>query len=107
MGHCRICDRNRNNRRRRPDFPNPHVILLVRRTTAVRPSCLNTLTRTQQWIWVPIIGLFIMVGLAGAGATAGTLIMVRALSSREGLVKYVSFKTLNCMRTTNEYIVDG
>lgn len=50
---------------------------------------LTLVSRTNQWIWLPILALFIMVGLAGAGATAATLIVSRAISSRGGLVKSV------------------
>ncbi|KAJ7499886.1 hypothetical protein FB451DRAFT_1549383 [Mycena latifolia] len=52
---------------------------------------------TKQWIWIPIIGLFIMVGMAGAGATAGTLILNTSISSREGLVKWVTVWLSGCI----------
>ncbi|KAF8203511.1 hypothetical protein K438DRAFT_1964988 [Mycena galopus ATCC 62051] len=52
---------------------------------------------TQQWIWLPILALFIMVGLTGAGATAATLITSRAISSREGLVKWVTVWLSGCV----------
>ncbi|KAJ7683871.1 hypothetical protein B0H17DRAFT_1204860 [Mycena rosella] len=40
---------------------------------------------TKQWIWLPVIGLFIAVGIAGAGATAG------------GLVKWVTVWLSGCI----------
>ncbi|KAJ6579652.1 hypothetical protein DFH09DRAFT_1147176 [Mycena vulgaris] len=52
---------------------------------------------TKQWFWIPIIGLFIMVGIAGAGATSGTLILETAISSREGLVKWVTVWLSGCI----------
>ncbi|KAJ7847605.1 hypothetical protein B0H14DRAFT_3453686 [Mycena olivaceomarginata] len=52
---------------------------------------------TNQWIWLPILALFIMVGLAGAGATAATLIVSRAISSRQGLVKWVTVWLSGCV----------
>ncbi|KAJ7887063.1 hypothetical protein B0H14DRAFT_2696447 [Mycena olivaceomarginata] len=51
----------------------------------------------KQWIWLPILALFIMVGLAGAGATAATLIVSRAISSRQGLVKWVTVWLSGCV----------
>ncbi|KAJ7078769.1 hypothetical protein C8R44DRAFT_863044 [Mycena epipterygia] len=52
---------------------------------------------TRQWFWLPILALFIMVGLAGAGATAATLLVERAISSREGLVKWVTVWLSGCV----------
>ncbi|KAJ7794065.1 hypothetical protein B0H14DRAFT_3497389 [Mycena olivaceomarginata] len=52
---------------------------------------------TKQWIWLPVIGLFIMVGIAGAGATAGTLIMDTSISGREALVKWVTMWLSGCI----------
>ncbi|KAJ7229341.1 hypothetical protein C8J57DRAFT_191552 [Mycena rebaudengoi] len=52
---------------------------------------------TKQWIWLPILALFIMVGLTGAGATAATLIVSRAISSRKGLVKWVTVWLSGCV----------
>ncbi|KAJ7587202.1 hypothetical protein C8J56DRAFT_93079 [Mycena floridula] len=52
---------------------------------------------TKQWLWLPVLGLFICVGLAGAGATAGTLILNTALSSRGGLVKWVTVWLSGCI----------
>ncbi|KAJ7037280.1 hypothetical protein C8F04DRAFT_421737 [Mycena alexandri] len=52
---------------------------------------------TNQWIWLPILALFIMVGLTGAGATAATLIVSRAISSRKGLVKWVTVWLSGCV----------
>ncbi|KAJ7290149.1 hypothetical protein C8J57DRAFT_1458800 [Mycena rebaudengoi] len=52
---------------------------------------------TKQWIWIPLIGVFICVGLAGAGATAGTLIMETSISSREHLVKWVTVWLSGCV----------
>ncbi|KAF7354366.1 hypothetical protein MVEN_01125200 [Mycena venus] len=52
---------------------------------------------TNRWIWLPILALFIMVGLTGAGATAGTLIVSRAISSRGGLVKWVTVWLSGCV----------
>ncbi|KAJ7487989.1 hypothetical protein FB451DRAFT_1390953 [Mycena latifolia] len=43
----------------------------------------------QLWIWILVIGLFIAVGVAGAGTTAGTSILDSSISGREALVKYV------------------
>ncbi|KAJ7066900.1 hypothetical protein B0H15DRAFT_872079 [Mycena belliarum] len=52
---------------------------------------------TKQWFWLPIIGLFIAVGVAGAGATAGTLILDSSIAARPGLVKWVTVWLSGCI----------
>ncbi|KAJ7640195.1 hypothetical protein B0H17DRAFT_1216652 [Mycena rosella] len=52
---------------------------------------------TKQWMWLPVIGLFIAVGIAGAGATAGTLIINTSIASRGGLVKWVTVWLSGCI----------
>ncbi|KAJ7642547.1 hypothetical protein B0H17DRAFT_1339210 [Mycena rosella] len=52
---------------------------------------------TKQWIWLPMIGLFIAVGIAGAGATAGSLIINTSIASRGGLVKWATVWLSGCI----------
>lgn len=90
MGYCRLRHWNWNHRSRGPDLPGPHGVQTVRgRLPMLFLARLTLVSRTKQWIWLPILALFIMVGLTGAGATAATLIVSRAISSRKGLVKSV------------------
>ncbi|KAJ7732168.1 hypothetical protein B0H16DRAFT_1582220 [Mycena metata] len=54
-------------------------------------------TLTKQWVWLPILGLFITVGVAGAGITAGHLIINSSISGREELVKWVTVWLSACI----------
>lgn len=52
-----------------------------------RYFCVNLTCRTKQWIWIPIISLFILAGLTGAGVTTSLLVIDSSYAARGGLVK--------------------
>jgi hypothetical protein len=43
--------------------------------------------RTKRWFWLPILGLFIMTGVVGAGITVGSLFLDSSIHARDALVK--------------------
>ncbi|KAJ7728806.1 hypothetical protein DFH07DRAFT_850779 [Mycena maculata] len=51
---------------------------------------------TKQWYWLPIISVCILVGLTGAGATAGLIVIDSSYSAREGLVKWITLWLSAC-----------
>ncbi|KAJ7701245.1 hypothetical protein B0H17DRAFT_1327751 [Mycena rosella] len=51
---------------------------------------------TRQWFWIPIIGIFILVGITGAGATAGQIFLDSSYSARVNLIKYVTTWLTGC-----------
>ncbi|KAJ6570835.1 hypothetical protein DFH09DRAFT_1079817 [Mycena vulgaris] len=54
-------------------------------------------SRRKQWIWIPIISLFILAGLIGAGAAAGLLVIDSSSAARVGLVKWVTLWLSGCV----------
>ncbi|KAJ7627266.1 hypothetical protein FB45DRAFT_920919 [Roridomyces roridus] len=51
---------------------------------------------TKQWIWPPIIVLFILAGLAGSSATAIYTFINTSYSGREAVVKFVTLWLSGC-----------
>ncbi|KAJ7876968.1 hypothetical protein B0H13DRAFT_2347387 [Mycena leptocephala] len=47
-------------------------------------------SQTKQWIWLPLIALFILTGLAGAGATAFHIFINPSYTGRDAVVRYVT-----------------
>ncbi|KAJ7848357.1 hypothetical protein B0H14DRAFT_2768096 [Mycena olivaceomarginata] len=45
---------------------------------------------TKRWFWLPILGLFIMTGVVGAGITVGSLFLDSSIHARDALVKWVT-----------------
>ncbi|KAJ7884244.1 hypothetical protein B0H13DRAFT_2537526 [Mycena leptocephala] len=45
---------------------------------------------TKQWMWPPLIALFILTGLAGAGATAFHIFIDPSYTGRDAVVRYVT-----------------
>ncbi|KAF8193833.1 hypothetical protein K438DRAFT_1969135 [Mycena galopus ATCC 62051] len=45
---------------------------------------------TKQWIWPPLIAVFIFTGLVGAGATASHIFINASYTGRDAVVKYVT-----------------
>ncbi|CAK5270629.1 unnamed protein product [Mycena citricolor] len=52
---------------------------------------------TKQWIWLPIIWLFIVGGLTGAAATGGLLVIDASYAARAGLIKWVTLWLAGCV----------
>ncbi|KAJ7688198.1 hypothetical protein B0H14DRAFT_2653378 [Mycena olivaceomarginata] len=48
---------------------------------------------TKRWFWLPILGLFIMTGVVGAGITVGSLFLDSSIHARDALVKTVYRKS--------------
>ncbi|KAJ7741715.1 hypothetical protein B0H16DRAFT_1728490 [Mycena metata] len=49
-----------------------------------------TYTLTKRWVWIPVIGSFIMVGFVGVGLTMAHLIADNSLAQREKLVTWAT-----------------
>ncbi|KAJ6529769.1 hypothetical protein B0H19DRAFT_1082875 [Mycena capillaripes] len=47
-------------------------------------------SQTKQWIWPPLIALFIFTGLVGAGATASQVFINPSYTGRDAVVRYVT-----------------
>ncbi|KAJ7833930.1 hypothetical protein B0H14DRAFT_2799765 [Mycena olivaceomarginata] len=45
---------------------------------------------TKQWIWPPLIGLFILTGLVGASASASHIFNNPSYTGRDAVVRYVT-----------------
>ncbi|KAJ7777477.1 hypothetical protein B0H14DRAFT_329386 [Mycena olivaceomarginata] len=45
---------------------------------------------TKQWIWPPLIGLFILTGLVGASASASNIFNNPSYTGRDAVVRYVT-----------------
>ncbi|KAJ7898816.1 hypothetical protein B0H14DRAFT_2674401, partial [Mycena olivaceomarginata] len=45
---------------------------------------------TKRWFWLPILGLFIMTGVVGAGITVSSLFLDSSIHARDALVKWVT-----------------
>ncbi|KAJ7136844.1 hypothetical protein C8R44DRAFT_868943 [Mycena epipterygia] len=52
---------------------------------------------TKQWVWIPVISIFILAGLTGAGATAGLLVIDSSYAARGGLIKWVTLWLSGCV----------
>ncbi|KAJ7701376.1 hypothetical protein B0H17DRAFT_1045206 [Mycena rosella] len=52
---------------------------------------------TKQWIWIPVISVFILAGLTGAGVSAGLLVIDSSYAARPGLIKWVTLWLAGCV----------
>ncbi|KAJ7683676.1 hypothetical protein B0H17DRAFT_1204974 [Mycena rosella] len=54
------------------------------------------LNLTKQWMWIPLISVFILVGLVGAAATASHIFLNPSYTSRSALVTFVTIWLSGC-----------
>ncbi|KAJ7692399.1 hypothetical protein B0H17DRAFT_1061390 [Mycena rosella] len=52
---------------------------------------------TKQWIWIPVISVFILAGLTGAGAIASLLVIDSSYAARLGLIKWLTLWLAGCV----------
>ncbi|KAJ7701377.1 hypothetical protein B0H17DRAFT_185750 [Mycena rosella] len=52
---------------------------------------------TKQWIWIPVISVFILAGLTGAGVIASLLVIDSSYAARPGLIKWLTLWLAGCV----------